>query len=220
MSLIVLAIVGAAAGASAAMARLVYARRARAKAHGAARPDGAAHAAGAGATPAARPDGGERVGLLARALAGFAVQPADVVQVDDETRWLGPPVVAGDTLGVRCALFATPEEGPGKLVAAFAPPSRHLYWLDERTVDLPPAAPTTIECAGAILERASSHPVALQASDGAPELGSQGTLALYAAPSGEVALLLRTERGARFWLGRRLEPEDYDVVGNAPRDEA
>ncbi|MCC6524609.1 MAG: hypothetical protein IT373_18275 [Polyangiaceae bacterium] len=203
MSLVVLAVVGASVGASAVVARLWYGLRRRQ--HTAER------------APSPERDPGVDGDLDPRLFATLPLRTGDVIDVDGESRWLGAAVLLVDTTGVRSALCMAPEEGPGTLVAAFPPPSHHIYWLEAADLELPPGTPTTLDAGGALLELRASYPVELASSAKAPALGARGKVALYEGPGARAALLLRTEKGTHLWCGRRVAAGDYEKVGHVAR---
>ncbi len=48
---------------------------------------------------------------------------------------------------------------------------------------------------------------------GAPEVGDVTTFAEYRSGSRDVGVVLRSEQVALAWVGRRLEPDEFDRMG-------
>ncbi|EYF08443.1 hypothetical protein [Chondromyces apiculatus] len=146
---------------------------------------------------------------------GLPLRLGDVVQADREERWLAGVILARDRRDVIAAIFIAPEGTALHAVAAFAPPSKDLYWMTPVTVDIPFEPPATLEIGRVAMQRRSRVPVALEGrGQGVLDLASEGILALYDGGAGNVALVLGTGGRSLAWTGHRLEPGSYDRLGH------
>jgi hypothetical protein len=185
----------------------------------------AAAAAGAGGFLAARARRRKRAAPPAPPppdpLAGLPARLGDVLQVGDETRWSRAALCIRQDGRVRGAVLVSREQGHEHATVVMAPPDRCLYWLERTEVALPPTPPTRVEISGSLLERELSFPAEIEAlGDEAPLLGDSGTIALYKGAIADAALVLAGARATAVWYGRRIDPGDWDNLGQVdPRDE-
>jgi len=140
----------------------------------------------------------------------------DVVQVEDETRWLGSGLHLRDGRSVRCALWFGATEGDERVVVSFPLPERHLYWLARADSTLRAEPPSQLDLGALSLDRCLSFPVEIEALRcKPPDLGLSAAAALYQSPSGVAALVLTGTRLTLVYVGRRIEAGDYIRLGNA-----
>ena len=220
MSLLVAALVaaGAAAASSAVLVRGWLRRRAAARAnasHACNRSERRPTAVGKAAK--ATSDAAERT--RAGAVGGLGL--GDVLQVDDETRWLGSGLLLRESSVVRCALwFEAAASGQGA-VLSFPPPVGEIYWLAPADTALPTDPPSRLEIGGCLLDRSESFPAELEPLGREPmDLGTRVVAALYQGPSAEAAIVLGGSARSVVFFGRRIEAEGYDRLGSADPAEA
>ncbi|MBN4059120.1 hypothetical protein JYT22_00540 [Endomicrobium sp. AH-315-J14] len=160
-----------------------------------------------------------------RAPTGVSIALNDVVNVTSgvgldaggESRWFSGVLLARVGEEVRVGLFFDGDDA-NHMVAAFAAPDRHLYWLERVETELAPAPPGRIELEGRLLDRSASFPAALESHGTVPlDAGASATIALYESTLGQVAVLLHKSGADGAWFGRRLEEQDYDAMGNVPQ---
>lgn len=211
MSLVVAAIaaagVGVAAGAVAVGAWLR--RRAKQAAEPPRLPAGGPAPGSDGGAPAA--------GAAAASTADehLSLRLGDMVQVEQETRWLCGGLRVREGATVRCALWFATEGSGEQPVLSFAAPDRHVYWLSPaEDVSMPEHPPSRVELAGRLVDRVASFPAHLEAvGRGAPALGTQAVITLYEGAVGDAAIAVHGEGRAVVYYGRRLEELDYDRLG-------
>ncbi|MBW2527757.1 MAG: hypothetical protein JRI23_26485 [Deltaproteobacteria bacterium] len=137
----------------------------------------------------------------------------DMVQVEDETRWLCSGVRIGDGATTRCALWFA-IEGDGRLaVLAFAPPERHIYWLERVDLAVPAHPPSRLDVEGRLLDRVATFPAELEAVREPPIDTSGGVVSWYEGAVGDVAVTLHGSAGCGAFAGRRIAPDDFDRMG-------
>jgi hypothetical protein len=187
----------------------------------------AAAAAGAGGFFAAR--------RARRSKQAAAVKPApadplqslpaklgDVLQVGDETRWSRAALCIRQAGRLRGAVLVSREHGREQGTLVLAPPDRHLYWLERTEVDLPATAPSRVEIERSLLDRDLSFPAEVQTlGDDPPLVGESAVVTLYRGALADAALVLAGARATFVWYGRRIDPDDWDNLGQVdPRDES
>jgi hypothetical protein len=150
--------------------------------------------------------------------AAFALSIGDVVQAGDETRWPDSAIVlCVDGQRLAAVLFSE-ESGARQATVAFAAPERHLYWLLERDIHLPPSPPSRLEVDGCLLDREKLLSVTIARHGGAaPPIGASGRLALYRGTVGDVAVVLQSDQ-TYAWYGPRLAPDEYERLGTGDGD--
>jgi len=148
------------------------------------------------------------------ASARSALGLGDVVQVDDESRWLcsGVELVEGNDL--RCAAWLGGHDGAEGLVVCFPPPESRFLWLRLQPLEVPASPPTRLELDGRLLDRQASHPACVRAVGKLPlELGTAGTVTWYLGAAGDAAFLLQTDAGSLSGVGRRIDGAELDRMG-------
>jgi hypothetical protein len=172
----------------------------------------------AGPRPSRRPPA--RRAELGRSSAVGDIGIGDVVQVEDETRWLGSGLHLRDGRLVRCALWFGATEGDERVVVSFPLPERHVYWLARADATVPAEPPSQLDVGPLSLDRCMSFPVEIEALRcKPPDLGLSPAAALYQSPSGVAALVLTGTRRTLVYVGRRIEAGDYTRLGSAdPRE--
>jgi len=169
------------------------------------------------AAPGANPGGTEGLGsaLATAAHAGPFVM-GDVVQVQDETRWLCAASHLRDGSELRASLWLAGSGGSEGAVMAFVPPARHIYWLSREPLTLPAGAPARIEVRGKLLDRKATFPAAIETEGAEPlALGAEAVVSLYEGAVGDAAVVLQGKNSAAAFAGQRLEEGDYDRLGSA-----
>jgi hypothetical protein len=137
----------------------------------------------------------------------------DVVSVAHEERWLAGAIVAREEGRVIGALFLAPEGVQNKAVAVFAPPRKDIYWMSPAELVSPDEPPATIELDGIALARKGRLPVELERlGQGAPQVGDEGVWAVYDRGR-DVAVVIASQGKAYAWVGKKLDPEEYDRLG-------
>jgi hypothetical protein len=146
-------------------------------------------------------------------LAVLPVRIGDVVQAGEETRWPDRGIIVRSDSELLCAVLLSEEEGVQQATVAMAPPKRKLYWLTERTLELPTKPPARIEIDGFLLDRKQLLSVALEAVGAPPpKVGDAGRFALYDGTVGDAAIVL-VAGVTKVWYGPRLDPGDFDCLG-------
>ncbi len=206
MSLIVIgAIAAAAAGLSGVLAARVIARRRRQAAAASSEPSDDLPASPA-LLPAAEPSPGPAVDL--------PVTLGDVVQFGKVSRWPRGRVRVLRDGHVHCAILLSRDGGRDQATVAFAPPERHILWLDSVTLALPPTPPTRIEIEGQLLDRSILFPAELQ-TEGSLSFDpvDHGIFACYHGALGDAAIVLECGGSPLVFYGQRVAPGDYDNLG-------
>ncbi len=138
----------------------------------------------------------------------------DVVSANGEERWLEGALVAREGDVVHGALFFAPEGSGEAAVAVFAPPRREILWLQPTPIEAPREPPTTLEIKGRAYHLAGRIPVRIErAGRGAPNVGENVMWAVYEGGGRAAALLITGGIEPRCWLGERLDPGQYDRMG-------
>jgi len=145
---------------------------------------------------------------------GLPLALGDVVATGHEERWLAGALVLREDEHVVAALFLAPEGAKLSAVAVFAPPRRHIYWMDPAHLVSPDEPPATIELDGLALRRKGRIPVTVERlGQGAPSVGDEAIWATFEGGSRDVAVVM-TSRGQAFaWKGRQLDEGEYDRLG-------
>ena len=146
----------------------------------------------------------------------FETLPArvgDVVQFGELTRWPRSAVLVRSQEELICAVLLSEEGGERQATVAMSPPNRNLYWLLERPVALPRKPPARIDVDGYLLDRKRLLSVSLEAvGENPPAIGESGQYAFYEGTIGDAAVVLVADEG-KVWYGQRLEPGDFDRLG-------
>ncbi len=151
----------------------------------------------------------------AQAFADLPVALGDVIQVGDATRWLRSALMVRCEGQLRCAVLIA-DEGA---VAAFPPPERHILWLDPIRTTLPHSPPSRVELAGSFLERDVSFPAEVESIGGeAPQIGDGALFATYRGGLGDGAVVVRASTETLCWHGPRVDPGDFDRLGQVDPD--
>jgi hypothetical protein len=139
----------------------------------------------------------------------------DVVSYDGEERWLSGAVIASERGRVIAALWVAPEGAAQHAVATFRAPDLSIYWLQPAAVSSPEEPPATIDLNGVAMRRLRRLPVALtRIGQGAPDVGETGMFATYEGPGRDVTVLIVTRGRAQAWSGRKLDPDEYERLGD------
>ena len=206
MSLIVIgAIAAAAAGLSGVLAVRAITRRRRRAAGSASEPSEDAAASPALLT-APEPSSSPAVDL--------PVSLGDVVQVGAASRWPRGCLRVLRDGHLYCAILLSRDGAGDHAIVAFAPPQRHILWLDLVDLDLPPTPPTRIEIEGQLLDRSTLFPAELQ-REGilSVETADDGMFACYEGALGDAAIVLDCGGQPLACYGRRVAEGDYDNLG-------
>jgi hypothetical protein len=148
------------------------------------------------------------------AFAGLPLSLGDVVSAMNEERWLAGALVAREEGLVIAALFLAPEGKKQSAVAVFAPPRREIFWMDPTELTSPDEPPATIELGGSTMRRKGRLPVTVERlGQGVPHLAEEAIWATYEGGSGGVAVVITSQGRAYAWVGRRLEEQEYDRLG-------
>jgi hypothetical protein len=147
----------------------------------------------------------------------FASMPftlGDVVAAEHEERWLAGALVAREEGLVIGVLFLAPEGKKLSAVAAFAPPRREIFWMDPAELTSPEEPPATIELGGVAMRRKGRLPVSIERlGQGAPAVAEEAIWAVYEGGGRDVAVVIVSEGRAHAWVGKRLDAEEYDRLG-------
>jgi hypothetical protein len=148
------------------------------------------------------------------AFAGMPLALGDVVSAQQEERWLAGALVAREEGRVLAALFLAPEGKRLSAVAAFAPPRREIFWMEPVELLSPEEPPATIELAGGTMRRKGRLPVTLERlGQGAPPVAEEAIWAAYEGSGRDVAVVITSQGQAHAWMGKRLDEEEYDRLG-------
>lgn len=206
MSLIVIgALAAAAAGLSGVLAARIVARRRRRAAEATADSEGGTGASAALLqAPAPHPT----------PTADLPITLGDVVQVGEASRWPRGCIWVVHDGRLHCAVLMSRDGGTDHATVAFAPPERHILWLDPVELTLPPTPPTRLELEGHLLDRTTMFPAELQTEGSLPcELGDGGMFACYEGAVGDAAIVLDCGGDVLAFYGPRVAPGDYDNLG-------
>jgi hypothetical protein len=214
VSLIVFGLICAAAASAggAAFARVVARRRSERTAR-----EEAAKATAAEESP-------ERA-LRRREEEALPLRLGDVVQHDDATRWPRSGLYVRYGGELRAVVLVSREADVDQAIVAFAPPERHILWLERVDLELPPTPPSRLEARGRLLDRRVLLPCEVECrGDDAPLLAALGrdgsaSFAWYEGAAGEAAVLLKSPSHEACYAGTRLAPDDYDRLGQVDPDE-
>jgi hypothetical protein len=206
MSFIVIgALAAAAAGLSGVLAARVIARRRR---------RAAAPATEGEATTGASPALLQAPAPQSRPTADLPVTLGDVVQVGEATRWPRGCIWVIHDGRLHCAVLLSRDGGTDHGTVAFAPPERHILWLDPVEITLPPTPPTRLELEGHLLDRTTLFPAKLETEGSLPcELGDGAMFACYEGAVGDAAIVLDCGGTVLAFYGQRVAPGDYDNLG-------
>lgn len=148
------------------------------------------------------------------AFAGMPFTLGDVVSAEHEERWLAGALVAREDGRVLAALFLAPEGKKLSAVAAFAPPRREIFWMEPTELTSPEEPPATIELGGLAMRRKGRLPVSIERlGQGAPAIAEEAIWAAYEGGGRDVAVVIVSEGRAHAWVGKRLDAEEYDRLG-------
>jgi hypothetical protein len=148
------------------------------------------------------------------AFEGMPLMLGDVVSAEHEERWLAGALVAREEERVVAALFLAPEGNKHVAVAAFVPPRREIFWMDPAELTSPEEPPATIELGGVTMRRKGRLPVSIERlGQGAPQVSEEAIWAAYEGGGRDVAVVIVSEGRAYAWMGRRLDEEEYDRLG-------
>jgi hypothetical protein len=146
-----------------------------------------------------------------------AVGDVIVRATDGAEAWLAGAVVLREDAPVA-ALFVAPDAkaaGGDRAIYARARPVTHVDWLVPTAPESLAALsepPSALEIDGVRFDRVRRLPLrAAREGTNAPDVGATAIVGEYAAPGGEVALILVSDGHARAWRGRRLAAGDYEV---------
>jgi hypothetical protein len=206
MSLIVIgAIAAAAAGLSGVLAARVIARRRR---RGAAKSKSPSDDSPAG--PALLP----APAATSAPAVDLPVTLGDVVQVGEVSRWPRGSLRVFQDGRLHCAILLSRDGGQEHATVAFAPPEKHILWLDLVDLALPPTPPTRIEIEGQLLDRSTLFPAELH-SEGIVSIKpvDGGVFACYEGALGNAAIVLDCGDSPLAFYGKRVAPGDYDNLG-------
>ena len=144
----------------------------------------------------------------------------DMVQVDEQTRWLCSGLRVSDGASLRCALWFA-SEGQGQLlVVAFPPPDQHIYWLARTDLAVPATPPSRLDAEGRLLDRIATFPAYLEPVRTPPLSTDQAVISWYEGAVGDAAVTVHDTRGCAAYVGRRIHRGDYERMGTvAPEDE-
>lgn len=140
----------------------------------------------------------------------------DVVQVEDETRWLCSGIELREGSELRCAAWLGGHDGSEGLVVCFPPPEARYLWLRLQPIEVPATPPLRLELDGRLLDRQVTHSATVRAVGKLPlALGTEGTVSWYLGPAGDAAFLLQTAAGCLSGVGHRLEETQLDRMGSS-----
>lgn len=151
--------------------------------------------------------------------AGLPARIGDVIQFGEITRWPQSGFLLRCEEELICAVLLSEEDGERQATVAMSPPDRNLYWLAERTVDVPTKPPARIDVDGYLLDRKKLLSVALEVVGDAPsDIGASGHFAFYEGTIGDAAVVLVAAQ-CKVWYGQRIAPGDYDRLGQGERED-
>ena len=145
---------------------------------------------------------------------GLSLGLGDVVSAEGTERWLAGAIELRDGDHLVAVLFVAPEGAAHVAVCAFVAPRREIFWLAPRPVEVGAEPPSSIDLGGLVMQRRARVPSATRVHGrGAPDVGPVATFAEYHAGSRDVGVVLRSEGATLAWVGRRLDPDEFDRMG-------
>jgi hypothetical protein len=146
----------------------------------------------------------------------FPCALGDVVvrAIDGAEAWLAGAIVFRED-APAAVLFLAPDAAGDRAIYARPAPKTEIDWLSpvpaaEVIVGAEP--PSAIELEGRRYERVRRLPLHVERlGTGVPDVGTSAIVGEYRAESGEVAVVLVGEGGAKAWKGRALSAPEYEV---------
>lgn len=150
----------------------------------------------------------------------FSLTLGDMIQVEQQTRWLCSGFHVSDGITLRCALWYGADGADGsELVVAFPPPDRHIYWLTRSPVAVPEHSPSRLEIDSRLLDRVATYPAELEAfRPPQPADRIPATVSIYEGAIGDAAVAIHRRGACAVFAGTRLEDGDYDRLGTVDPD--